>query len=84
MNNKAKKKVTGVSRRDFLKTSAAVSAATILATAPKMFARGSDKLRVGLVGCGQRGTGAAKNCVHAAENVEIVAMGDLFEDRLRE
>ena len=84
MTGKANRKVPNVSRRHFLKTSAATGVAAALAGVPKMFARGSDKLRVGLVGCGQRGTGAAKNCVHAAENVEIVAMGDLFEDRLQE
>ena len=39
-------------------------------------------LRVGLIGCGGRGTGAAINCVDSSPNVTIVAMGDLFEDRL--
>lgn len=43
---------------------------------------GSDVIRVGLVGCGGRGTGAASNAVEAAEGVEIYAMGDLFKDRL--
>jgi myo-inositol 2-dehydrogenase / D-chiro-inositol 1-dehydrogenase len=40
---------------------------------------GSDRIRVGLVGCGGRGTGAAQNCVDSAPGVEIVAIGDLFE-----
>ncbi len=39
-------------------------------------------LRVGVVGCGGRGTGAAADAVEAAPNVEIYAMGDLFRDRL--
>ena len=40
-------------------------------------------LRVGVVGCGGRGTGAAADAVEAAPNVEIYAMGDLFRDRLQ-
>jgi predicted dehydrogenase len=48
------------------------------------YARGSDTLRVGLVGCGGRGSGAANDCVQSSEGVELVAMGDLFEDRLEE
>jgi predicted dehydrogenase len=39
-------------------------------------------LRAGLVGCGSRGTGAAINLLRAANGVEIVALGDVFEDRL--
>jgi len=44
---------------------------------------GSDRIRVGLIGCGGRGTGAAFDSANSAEGVEIVAMGDLFEDRLK-
>ncbi|MBK9120334.1 MAG: Gfo/Idh/MocA family oxidoreductase [Phycisphaerales bacterium] len=39
-------------------------------------------LRVGLIGCGGRGTGAALDCVMAAPDITVVAMGDLFADRL--
>ena len=46
------------------------------------YAGGSDALRVGLVGCGGRGTGAARDAVVGADNVRIVAMADLFADRL--
>ena len=46
------------------------------------FAPGSDKIRVGVIGCGSRGTGAAKNCVDSSPNVEIVALGDTFKDRV--
>jgi predicted dehydrogenase len=59
---------------------AAVAASSVAASSA--FAGGSDKIRVGLVGCGGRGTGAAKDCVAAGPNVQIVAMGDLFKDRL--
>jgi len=71
-----------MSRRDFMRTSAAVSAAAMLSPTRNVFAAGSDKIRIGLIGCGRRGTDAAKDCVTAAPNVEVVAMGDLFQDHL--
>jgi predicted dehydrogenase len=72
-----------LSRREFIKTSAAaVSMAAMASTSRYVFAAGSDTIRVGLIGCGGRGTGAAIDCVNAAEGVEIVAMADLFQDRL--
>ena len=71
-----------ISRRDFMKASAAVGAAAMFSGREKLFAQGTDKLRIGLIGCGGRGTGAAKDCVRSSENVEIVAMGDLFRNRL--
>jgi len=49
---------------------------------PGAWAAGSDAIRVGLIGCGGRGTGAAMNAINAAEGVTIVAMGDAFKDRL--
>jgi myo-inositol 2-dehydrogenase / D-chiro-inositol 1-dehydrogenase len=46
---------------------------------------GSDELRVGLVGCGARGTGAFRNIIQGkVPGVKLVAMGDLFKDRLDE
>ena len=73
-----------LTRRHFLKTSAA--SAALVASGNFAYAAGSDTLRVGLVGCGGRGTGAARDAVVAAANVggaaEIYAMGDLFEDQL--
>ena len=81
-SSKNKANPSGLSRRDFIKTSAAVSVATAFAGANKIFAAGSDKVRIGLVGCGGRGTGAAIDCVKSSPNVEIVALGDLFKDRL--
>ena len=41
-------------------------------------------IRVGLVGCGGRGTGAADNVISAAPGVKIVAMADAFKDRLEQ
>lgn len=69
------------SRRTFLKTSAAsAAAATVLS--PSAFAAPSDTLRVGLVGCGGRGTRAAIEALRADKNVKLVAMCDVFKDRL--
>ncbi|MBI4657727.1 MAG: Gfo/Idh/MocA family oxidoreductase [Verrucomicrobia bacterium] len=75
------------SRRAFLKSSSAALVTTSLATKewiPRHArAAESDLLRVGLVGCGGRGTGAAAQALAAESNVKLVAMGDAFEDRLR-
>src|SRR5690606_30287891 len=43
---------------------------------------GSDEIRLGLVGCGGRGTGAVANAINAAEGVRLVALADAFQDRL--
>jgi predicted dehydrogenase len=74
-------------RRDFLKTSTGVVLGSALA-APlvipaNVHAAGSDTLRVGLIGCGGRGTGAASQALRADKNVKLTAMGDAFEDRLQ-
>src|SRR5947207_3173418 len=73
-----------LSRRGFLKASAAASAAAILAESipSVVYAQGSDRIKVGVVGCGGRGTGAAGDCAHAHPSVQIVSMGDAFKDRL--
>jgi predicted dehydrogenase len=71
-------------RRDFLKTStAAVSAAALSAIAPGAHAAGSDVIRVGVVGCGGRGSGAAVNAMNADPGVRLVALADVFVDRAR-
>jgi predicted dehydrogenase len=70
------------SRRSFLKTSAAAVAA--LAAAPAVHAAGSDVLKVGLVGCGGRGTGAAGQALNADKNIKLYAVADAFEDRLEQ
>jgi myo-inositol 2-dehydrogenase/D-chiro-inositol 1-dehydrogenase len=71
-------------RRDFLKTTAAVSASALaLAHAPFVHADSNDTIRVGLIGCGQRGTGAAAQALRADRNAKLWAMGDAFSDRLK-
>lgn len=74
-----------VSRRDFVRSAAVLSAgfATgLTAMAPLAYAAGSDVIRVGLVGCGGRGMGAANDCVRSSSGVQLVAIGDLFEDQV--
>jgi predicted dehydrogenase len=70
-------------RRTFLMHgAAAVAATTALDLASTAHAAGSDRLKVGLVGCGGRGTGAAEQALTADKNVALVAMADAFPDRL--
>ena len=76
---------TGPTRRDFMRTgtTAAVAAAMATYAIPQgVFAKETNTLKVGLVGCGGRGSGAAVNALTADENVELVAMGDMFADEL--
>jgi predicted dehydrogenase len=71
------------SRRSFLKTSAStVAAGTLLSRG--VHAAGSDLLKIGLIGCGGRGSGAAVEACKADANVKLYAMADLFSDRLEE
>lgn len=68
-------------RRDFLKVSSA--AAAIAAAGVHTNARAADaskKLKIGFIGCGGRGTGAASQALQADSNVELWAMGDAFRD----
>lgn len=72
-------------RREFLKTTslaAAGAAAGSLAIGRSAHAAGSDVLKIGLIGCGGRGTGAAGNALGADPNTKLVAMADAFADRL--
>ncbi|MSR57293.1 MAG: Gfo/Idh/MocA family oxidoreductase [Planctomycetaceae bacterium] len=73
------------SRRAFLSRSTAAVAGAALAgrLAPSAFAAGSDVLKVGLVGCGGRGSGAAVQALNADPHVKLTAMGDAFADKLQ-
>ena len=73
-----------LTRRELLKSSAVAAGALALTgvAAPLAEARGSDAIRVGVVGCGGRGSGAADDCVKSSPGVKIVALADAFEDRL--
>ena len=72
--------VAPVSRRTFISTTAAAAAAIAWSGGVRAF--GSDVIRLGLIGCGGRGTGAVSDCLRGTEGVELVAMGDLAPDRL--
>ena len=72
--------IAPVSRRTFVQTAAAATAAVVLPGGTHV--AGSDVIRVGVIGCGGRGTGAAMNVMEAADGVEVVALGDLLPDRL--
>ncbi len=76
------KKKSNISRRDFMKATAVVSTAAMVSSGSRIFAAGTDKIRIGVIGCGGRGTGAAWNCIESAEGVELYTMGDIFKDRL--
>lgn len=75
----------GIHRRGFLKRGGGVAAATTLASTmvPAVHADEDHTIRVALVGCGGRGTGAAMNALSVEGGpIELVAMADVFEDTL--
>ncbi len=72
-------------RRQFLKQTSVLAGATFVATQtgiPAVHADGSDVLKVGLIGCGGRGNGAAVNATRDQNRAVLTAMCDLFPDRL--
>ena len=75
------------SRRDFLKTSSAAVAGAMaggLAIQRGAHAAGDDTLKVGLIGCGGRGSGAVGNALNADRGCILTAMADAFEDRVQQ
>jgi predicted dehydrogenase len=73
------------SRRDFLKASTAVAGTAMLGTldiARGAHSQGSGTIKIGLIGCGGRCSGAAVNAMNAGKDVKLVAMADIFTDRL--
>ncbi len=73
---------TDNTRREFLQTTALAAAGTLLA-AGGVHAAGSDQIKIGLVGCGNRGSGAAHNALVSAPNVVLYALADAFEDQAK-
>src|SRR5580700_5510185 len=75
---------TGTTRRDFVKTSGVVAAAAAatLVVPPSVHAATDNRIKIGLVGCGNRGSGAAANACRADEGIVLWAMGDMFQDQL--
>ena len=73
------------SRRDGLKAAGVIAGASALASmnVPLVHAAGSDEIKVALVGCGGRGTGAALNALETKSGpIKLVAMADVFQDKL--
>ena len=71
-------------RRNFIKSSSLLSSAFILPgytlkTKKNIY---NDKIKLSLVGCGGRGTGAVINALNADDNIELISMCDVFEDRI--
>ena len=74
------------SRREFLKHTGQIAAATTLTgmAVPRVHAAEDNTIQVALIGCGGRGTGAAANAMSVEQGpVKLVAMADVFENRLQ-
>jgi len=73
------------SRREFLKTSLAAGAATVggLAIARSVHAQGKQEIKIGMMGCGGRCSGAAAQALGLGKDVKLVGMVDVFESRMR-
>ncbi len=76
---------TTSTRRKFLKHSATVTAAmSTLAVPRNVHADSGGLLKVGLIGCGGRGTGAVEDALYADPQIKLTAMGDVFPDRAQD
>ena len=83
MRDETKASPAALTRREVLKaTSLASLAAAFHTTGGAFAAYASERIRVGLIGCGGRGTGAAVDCVNASPDIVITALGDLFPDQV--
>ncbi|MBD3626829.1 Gfo/Idh/MocA family oxidoreductase [Cyclobacterium sp.] len=71
-------------RRDFLKTSALITGGAMLSpfSLPGAYAAGEDAIKIAVIGCGGRGTGAVFQAFETGHNIKLVAMADAFKDRL--
>jgi myo-inositol 2-dehydrogenase / D-chiro-inositol 1-dehydrogenase len=75
---------TSSNRRDFIKTAGAVASTALSLGFPAIISAQTvtNALKVGLIGCGGRGTGAASQALHADDNVELTAVGDVFQPKI--
>ena len=74
--------MSDLSRRDFVKTAGAVTAVATTSLPAWAIQENRDPIKIGFIGCGGRGTGAANQALAANNTAVIWAMGDAFEDRL--
>ncbi|PHX74391.1 MAG: dehydrogenase [Chitinophagaceae bacterium] len=80
-----KPKTSQATRRDFVKQSSLLAGgamATPMLSNLNFYSGSSDAIKIALIGCGGRGTGAALQALQSKQNVKIVAMADAFKDRL--
>lgn len=85
MNNSTSPRTGHVSRRSFLQTSSVAAGGVILSglsVERAAHAQGSDTIKLALIGCGGRGSGAASQALSTKGSVKLVAMADAFKDRL--
>ncbi|HIX55841.1 MAG TPA: Gfo/Idh/MocA family oxidoreductase, partial [Candidatus Sphingobacterium stercoripullorum] len=77
MNDKLK-------RRDFIKTSGTLATGAIVGSSivGSAYAAGSDIIKIALIGCGGRGTGAVFDAYASGQTVQLVAMADVFQENL--
>ncbi len=84
MNDEKATDPIGATRRKFLKTSAAGAAALGgLSLGRSAHAAGNEEIRIGMLGCGGRCSGAAAQALRQGKDVKLVGMMDVFEDRMR-
>jgi len=89
-DEKTEKEAQDFNRRAFIGALAAVGAGAMLASCKKTYpplkfvdlAPEGAVLKAGLIGCGERGTGAALNFLKAGPNLKIAALGDVLQDHL--
>lgn len=86
-NEKVTSHDKGINRRNFVKASSLTVGGVMLsnslsAVSAKAHIDGDDAIKIGLIGCGGRGTGAIAQALSTKENVKLVAMADAFRDRL--
>src|SRR5437016_2160770 len=79
-----KKQPTNSERRDFLKAASGVLGAAAATGFPAIIRAQTvtNAIKVGLVGCGGRGTGAASQSLHADDFTELTAVADIDQDRI--
>ena len=85
MSEQRSNRQSSTSRRDFLRQSSGVLAGAALASAINVRAHAGENntIKIALVGCGGRGTGAAENALSTQGPTQLVAMADAFDDRLQ-
>jgi predicted dehydrogenase len=79
------KETNAQSRRDFVKTSSLLTGGLLAApflSSANYFSGADDVIKIALIGCGGRGTGAAVQALSTKQNVRLIAMADAFKDRL--